>query len=62
MATGWIKDSGKWYYLTFSGAMATGWIKVNGTWYYLNGSGAMAENTWIGNYYVNSSGAWTKTR
>ena len=42
--------------------MATGWIKVNGTWYYLNGSGAMAENTWIGNYYVNSSGAWTKTR
>ncbi|MCQ4639361.1 hypothetical protein NE647_02815 [Blautia coccoides] len=62
MATGWIKDGSKWYYLTASGAMATGWIKDSGKWYYLTASGAMAQNTWIDNYFVNASGAWTQTR
>ena len=58
MVTGWLKLSGTWYYLTGSGAMATGWIQVGGTWYYMNASGAMVTDTWIGNNYVDGSGAW----
>ena len=64
MVTGWIKLSETWYYLTGSGAMATGWIQTGGTWYYMNTSGAMVTDTWIGNNYVDGSGAWVqgKTR
>lgn len=62
MATGWAKVNGKWYYMDGSGKMLTGWQKVGGTWYYMDASGAMAENTWVGNYYVDGSGAWVKTR
>ena len=62
MATGWQKISGKWYYLNGSGAMLTGWNQIGGKWYYMYSSGAMASNIWIGSYYVNGSGVWTKTR
>ena len=62
MATGWLLDGKTWYYLKANGAMATGWIKVGSKWYYLYSSGAMASSKWIGKYYVNASGAWTKTR
>ena len=58
MATGWRLLDGIWYYLNASGAMATGWTWVNGKCYYLNASGAMAADTWIGNDYVDGSGAW----
>ena len=58
MVTGWVKLSGTWYYLTGSGARATGWIQTGGTWYYMNTSGAMVTDTWIGNNYVDGSGAW----
>ena len=58
MVTDWVKLSGTWYYLTGSGAMATGWIQTGGTWYYMNTSGAMVTDTWIGNNYVDGSGAW----
>lgn len=62
MLTGWQKISGKWYYLNGSGAMLTGWNQSGDKWYYMYSSGAMAFNTWIGSYYVNGSGVWTKTR
>ncbi len=58
MATGWRLLDGIWYYLNASGAMATGWTWVNGKCYYLNDSGAMAADTWIGDDYVDGSGAW----
>ena len=62
MATGWIRDGGRWYYLDGSkgGAMATGWIRDAGSWYYLNSDGAMATG-WVADagswYYLNSDGA-----
>ena len=62
VVTGWQKISGKWYYLNGSGAMLTGWNQIGDKWYYMYSSGAMAFNTWIGSYYVNGSGVWTKTR
>lgn len=59
MATGWIKLNNKWYYLSSSGAMlGKGWHYINNQWYYMYSSGVMASNTWIGRYYVDSSGKW----
>ena len=60
METGWLLDGKTWYYLNGSGAMQTGWQKIGSKWYYLYSSGAMAADTWVGNYYVNSSGVWVK--
>ena len=58
MVTGWLKLSSGWYYLTESGAMATGWVQVGNIWYYMNESGVMQADTWIGDNYVDGSGAW----
>ncbi len=40
----------------------TGWQKIGGAWYYMNSSGVMQHDRWVGNYYVNSSGKWVKSR
>lgn len=58
MQTGWMSQSGSWYYLSRSGAALTGWQLIGGTWYYFYPNCVMATNTWIDNYYINSSGAW----
>ena len=43
--------------------MDEGWTKVGDKWYYFfEEMGFMAKDTWIGNYYVDSHGVWTKTR
>ena len=62
MQTGWVYDSGNWYYMNSDGVMQTGWVNDGYAWYYMYSGGSMAKNTWIGSYYVNSSGAWTATR
>lgn len=36
--------------------------KENGAWYYLDEDGVMAKNTWIDNYYVDSTGRFEKKR
>lgn len=63
MRSGWFLSNGKWYYLGAAndGSMKTGWQAVNGRWYYMNGDGAMLSNQWVGKYWVDASGAWTKT-
>ncbi len=58
MKTGWLLLNGKWYYLDASGAMVTGWTWVGSKSYYMDASGVMAADTWIGEYYVDGSGAW----
>ena len=61
MTRGWLLDGGKWYYLRGGddGSMvANQWIKSGGKEYYLESSGAMATNKWIGQWYVDGSGAW----
>ena len=62
MQTGWQMTGGSWYYMDSSGKMLTGWQWIGGKCYYLSSSGAMAADTWIGKYYVDSSGAWIPER
>ena len=62
MATGWLNLGNTWYYLRGDGSMTTGWLNLGNTWYYLRADGSMASNTWIGNSYVDGSGAWTSSR
>ncbi|WP_287484851.1 transglutaminase domain-containing protein [Blautia sp.] len=62
MVTGWLHLNNDWYYFAGSGAMTIGWQKVGNYWYYLDENGKMATNTWIGNWYVNGSGAWVRSR
>lgn len=68
MLTGWHFLNDRWFYLnqdpiTGEGRMLTGWQQINGKWYYLNpvsdgNKGAMAADAWIGDWYVDASGAW----
>ena len=58
--TGWVKESGKWYFYK-DGAKATGWQEWDGKRYYLNSDGTMKANEWMidtdGNiYYFRSWG------
>lgn len=62
MLTGWVSINGKWYYMNRSGQMMTGWIMVDGKYYFMDKDGAMITNAWVGNYYVDPNGVWTKTK
>ena len=60
---GWIRDSGKWYFLGRDGRMQTGWIKDGGKWYYLAPGGAM-QTGWVkynGKWYYLAAGGAMKT-
>lgn len=54
----WKSDSNGWWY-TEGNSYSTGWKNIDGNWYYFYSNGYMAHDVFIGNYYVNSSGAWT---
>lgn len=63
MKTGWQQLNGSWYYFNpvsdgTRGSMKTGWQYIDNAWYYMYDNGIMASNTYIGNYYVGSNGAW----
>ena len=58
MQTGWQVIGNSWYYFNGSGIMQTGWQVIGNSWYYFDNSGVMAADTWVGNDYVNSNGAW----
>ena len=62
-ATGWLEVDGNRYYLDENGNRKSDyWYKENGSWYYLDEDGVMAKNTWIDNYYVDSTGRFEKKR
>ena len=54
-ARGWWFQSGSWY-------PKNQWLKINRKSYYFDSEGYMVTDRWIGKYYVDSTGAWTKTR
>ena len=60
MSVGWDYINGYWYYFNGSGYMLTGWQVIDGADYYFYGDGSMARSTWIGSYYLGSSGAMLK--
>ena len=60
ITTGWVFSNGYWYYMDSSGHMVTGWREISSKWYYFDTSGKMATNTYIGNNWVGSDGAWIK--
>lgn len=72
MIVGWANVDGRWYYLNpvsdgTQGRMLTGWQLINEKWYYFNEisdgtKGAMMADTWVGDYYVDLSGAWDKNK
>ena len=59
-ASGFISYNDQTYYVDNNGIMTTGWIKSSGSWYYLNNNGTLAQDQWIDNYYVDSTGKMTK--
>ena len=62
MQTGWQQVNDIWYYFGEGGSMITGWQEIGNTWYYFDSNGQMASDTWIGNWYVDGSGAWVSSR
>lgn len=44
--TGWVKESGKWYFYK-DGVKTTGWQEWDGKRYYLNSDGTMKANEWM---------------
>lgn len=62
MQTGWLKRSYTWFFLNPDGVMQTGWVYTGGKWYFMDHGGAMLTNTWVGNSYVDGSGAWVSSR
>ena len=54
----WKKDNIGWYYQD-NNSHYTGWKLIDNNWYYFYSDGYMATNDKIGDYFVNSTGAWT---
>ncbi|CAH2716893.1 hypothetical protein BACCIP111895_04081 [Neobacillus rhizosphaerae] len=58
MKKGWLLDGDNWYYLNSNGAMLTGWVYSGEKWYFFYNDGTMAKDTTIGDYALDSNGAW----
>ena len=59
MLTGWQYIDGSWYYMDDSGVRVNNcWYWVGTNCYYFNENGEMAADAWIGDWYVDGSGAW----
>ena len=56
----WFYDKDNWYYLDDKGNAVIGWKWISGKCYYFDKNGAMAADVWIGDFYVDSSGAWVQ--
>ena len=54
----WKKNDTGWWYEEKDGSYPTStWKEIKGKWYYFDSRGYCVMNTWIGNYYLGSSGA-----
>lgn len=61
MYTGWLENSGNWYYIDEYGALVRGWKTVNGSRYYFHHTSGVMSIGWVKInsiwYYFTSSGA-----
>lgn len=63
MLSGFYTVNTSQYYSDSDGKLlVSGWFLINGKYYYMDASGAIATDTWIDDYYVNSSGIWIPNR
>lgn len=59
LATGWLCDDGKWYWLDANGCMsASNWLYDDGRWYRLNADGSMLASNWL---YDDNKWYWLDT-
>ena len=60
LATGWVKEGGKTYYILEDGSRHTGWLELNGTRYYLDDQGVL-QTGWLNldgrEYYLKADGS-----
>lgn len=56
----WKENNTGWWY-TEGTSWSTGWRQIDNKWYYFDANGYMQANKWVDNYFVDNSGAWTKT-
>ena len=54
----WLNLDGVFYYLDEQGNVAIGWKQIDDNWYYFKENGTMATDSWIGEDYVDATGAW----
>ena len=58
--SGWVQDSGNWYYYDKNGNKATGWLQDGRFWYFLNREGVM-QTGWIHDggkwYFLKANGS-----
>ncbi len=58
----WKHDSKGWWFQAGSWYPKKQWLTINRKSYYFKADGYMATNCWIGRYYVDKNGVWTKTK
>ena len=59
---GWRLIDNGWFYFRSDNSMYTGWLEYKNCWYYFSPEdGHMVTESWIDNFWVDASGAWTKT-
>ena len=56
-AQGWQFIDGHWYYFGEDHAKLIGWHTIDDKHYFFDWDGIMAADTWVGDYYVDASGA-----
>ena len=54
----WKRDNNGWWY-TEGSSWITGWKNIDGKYYYFDSNGYMDAGCYVGEYYLNSTGAWT---
>jgi len=58
----WKKNSAGWWFQAGSWYPKNQWLTIDRKCYYFDAKGYLVTNRWIGRYYVDKTGAWTKTR
>lgn len=55
----WYQNNQGWWWADKSGWYPKNtWVRIDGKYYYFHNSGYLATDSWIGNYYVDKTGAW----
>ena len=56
----WLVNNDSWCYVDSNGSFTKGWKNTQDRWFYFDNEGKLVTNSWVGNYYVDSSGIMLK--